>query len=116
ARRRHRRRPHRNPRLPLQSRLRLRRRLRRPTPRLVLRLRRLHRLLPHHRRPLPLHLEPLSPPFRDPPRMSNPELPDLLSLAVDAAYLGGRRTLAYFNTPLTIDTKSDATPVTIADR
>jgi len=48
--------------------------------------------------------------------MSSPSLANLLEVATEAAYLAGRRTLAYFNTPITIDTKSDNTPVTIADR
>jgi histidinol-phosphatase len=47
--------------------------------------------------------------------MSDPSLSDLLDVATEAAYLAGRRTLAYFNTPISIDTKSDNTPVTIAD-
>jgi histidinol phosphatase-like enzyme (inositol monophosphatase family) len=45
-----------------------------------------------------------------------PSLQDLLGVAIDAAYRGGKRTLAYFNTDLTIETKSDLTPVTLADR
>lgn len=48
--------------------------------------------------------------------MKNPTLPDLLAVAVDAAYLAGRRTLAYFQTPIHPDIKADQTPVTIADR
>jgi histidinol-phosphatase len=43
-------------------------------------------------------------------------LSDLLSVAVDAAYAGGRRTLAYFNTAVEVETKADDTPVTCADR
>lgn len=43
-------------------------------------------------------------------------LDDLLAVAQDAAYLAGRRTLAYFNTGVVPDMKSDDTPVTIADR
>lgn len=43
-------------------------------------------------------------------------LQDLLGVAIDAAYRGGKRTLAYFNTELAIETKSDRTPVTLADR
>src|SRR5919107_2142417 len=35
---------------------------------------------------------------------------------MDAAYLAGRRTLAYFQTGVRADRKADATPVTIADR
>src|SRR5947209_7001060 len=49
-------------------------------------------------------------------QMSSPSIGDLLSVATEAVYEGGRRTLAYFNTPITIDIKSDDTPVTIADR
>lgn len=48
--------------------------------------------------------------------MSQIPLKDLLSVAAEAAYLGGRRTLAYFNTALKIELKADATPVTRADR
>jgi histidinol-phosphatase len=43
-------------------------------------------------------------------------LQDLLGVAIDAAYRGGKRTLAYFNTELAVETKSDRTPVTLADR
>ena len=45
-----------------------------------------------------------------------PTLSDLLAVATEAAYLGGRRTLAYFNTGVAVETKSDDTPVTMADR
>lgn len=45
-----------------------------------------------------------------------PSLADLLNVAADAAYLGGKRTLAYFNAGVAVEHKSDATPVTIADR
>jgi histidinol phosphatase-like enzyme (inositol monophosphatase family) len=48
--------------------------------------------------------------------MPEPSLRDLLSVAVDAAYLAGRRTLAYFNAEVAVDTKADNTPVTRADR
>jgi histidinol-phosphatase len=48
--------------------------------------------------------------------MAVPDLNDLLSVAIEAAYLGGRRTLAYFNTGVPVERKSDATPVTCADR
>jgi histidinol-phosphatase len=48
--------------------------------------------------------------------MADPSFQDLLAAATEAAYIGGRRTLAYFNTPLTIETKADETPVTCADR
>lgn len=50
------------------------------------------------------------------PGASQPTLSDLLSVAIDAAYLAGRRTLAYFNTRLAVEIKSDNTPVTQADR
>ena len=43
-------------------------------------------------------------------------LSHLLDVAIDAAYLGGRRTLAYFNAGVAVDLKSDNTPVTAADR
>lgn len=39
-----------------------------------------------------------------------------LSFAVDAAYKGGRSTLALFQTGTEVMTKQDATPVTLADR
>lgn len=45
-----------------------------------------------------------------------PTLEQLLDVARQAAYLGGRRTLAYFNTGVAVETKSDETPVTRADR
>ncbi len=48
--------------------------------------------------------------------MKQPSLQDLLSVAIEAAYLGGKRTLAYFNTPLAVEIKADHTPVTQADR
>lgn len=47
---------------------------------------------------------------------AEPTLCELLDVAMDAAYLAGRRTLAYFNAGVVVDTKSDQTPVTIADR
>jgi histidinol-phosphatase len=43
-------------------------------------------------------------------------LRDLLDLATECAYLGGKRTLAYFNTGVAVETKADLTPVTRADR
>jgi histidinol-phosphatase len=43
-------------------------------------------------------------------------LRDLLSVATDAAYIAGRRTLAYFNAEVAVEHKSDDTPVTRADR
>jgi histidinol-phosphatase len=48
--------------------------------------------------------------------MSEPSLNDLLNVAIDAAYDAGRRTLAYFNTRVAVETKADNTPVTRADR
>lgn len=39
-----------------------------------------------------------------------------LQLATEAAYLAGRRTLAYFNTGVAVELKADETPVTRADR
>jgi histidinol-phosphatase len=45
-----------------------------------------------------------------------PSLAELLEVAVEAAYRAGRRTLAYFNTGVSVDRKADETPVTIADR
>ncbi|HYO10071.1 MAG TPA: inositol monophosphatase family protein [Tepidisphaeraceae bacterium] len=48
--------------------------------------------------------------------MPDPSLHDLLSVATDAAYAAGRRTLAYFNTRVAVETKPDNTPVTRADR
>jgi histidinol-phosphatase len=48
--------------------------------------------------------------------MIMPKLEQLLNVAMDAAYAGGKRTLAYFNTGVSVETKSDNTPVTIADR
>lgn len=47
---------------------------------------------------------------------SEPTLRELLDVAMDAAYLAGKRTLAYFNTGVRPDIKADNTPVTIADR
>ena len=43
-------------------------------------------------------------------------LRDLLNVAVDAAYLAGRRTLAWFNAEVAVESKADSTPVTAADR
>lgn len=39
-----------------------------------------------------------------------------LAFAIDAAYRAGRGTLAHFNTGVGVEIKSDATPVTIADK
>jgi histidinol-phosphatase len=43
-------------------------------------------------------------------------LNDYLEVAVNAALIGGKRTLAYFGADVTVETKADNTPVTIADR
>lgn len=48
--------------------------------------------------------------------MAEPSLRELLDVAMEAAYLAGRRTLAYFNSGVTPEFKADNTPVTIADR
>lgn len=48
--------------------------------------------------------------------MPQPSLRELLSVAADAAYLAGRRTLAYFNTGVEVEIKADDTPVTRADK
>ncbi|MFH0939228.1 MAG: histidinol-phosphatase [Planctomycetota bacterium] len=48
--------------------------------------------------------------------MSKPSLKELQAVAVEAAYLGGRRALVYFNSDLKIELKADASPVTRADR
>ena len=48
--------------------------------------------------------------------MNSVSLNNLLSVATEAAYLGGRRTLAYFNTGVAVEMKADASPVTQADR
>lgn len=48
--------------------------------------------------------------------MPEPSLQNLLDVAMDAAYLGGKRTLAYFDAGVEVETKSDNTPVTRADR
>ena len=50
--------------------------------------------------------------------MTDRDIPlrDLLNVAVDAAYLAGRRTLAHFNAEVAVEDKADSTPVTVADR
>ena len=48
--------------------------------------------------------------------MIMPNLEQLLNVAMEAAYTGGKRTLAYFNASVNVETKADNTPVTIADR
>lgn len=45
-----------------------------------------------------------------------PTTDNLLRVAKEAAYLCGKRTLAYFNTGVTPEFKGDNTPVTIADK
>lgn len=45
-----------------------------------------------------------------------PSTRDLLNVAIEAAYRGGRRALGYFNGGIHAETKTDRTPVTIADR
>jgi histidinol phosphatase-like enzyme (inositol monophosphatase family) len=48
--------------------------------------------------------------------MGEPSLGDLLEVAVQAAHAGGRRTLAYFNTGIAVERKTDGSPITAADR
>lgn len=48
--------------------------------------------------------------------MKSENVKDLLDVAVNAAYLAGRRTLAYFNAGVEVEIKQDETPVTRADR
>jgi histidinol-phosphatase len=48
--------------------------------------------------------------------MPETNLKDILAIAMDAAYMGGRKTLAYFNNGVPVERKSDKTPVTQADR
>ncbi len=48
--------------------------------------------------------------------MSEPSLRELLDVACEAAYVAGRKTLAWFNAGVGVETKSNDTPVTIADR
>src|SRR5918995_5245804 len=43
-------------------------------------------------------------------------LSELLEFAADAAWKAGRATLAHFQTGVAVDIKSDASPVTVADR
>mgnify|MGYP001442319937 CR=1 FL=1 len=50
-----------------------------------------------------------------PAPMNQPSLRDLLNIAGEVAYQGGRRTLAYFNAGFDVERKSDDTPVTRAD-
>ncbi len=48
--------------------------------------------------------------------MIDTPLHELVEFAVNAAWQAGRVTLAYFHTDLQVETKPDASPVTIADR
>jgi histidinol phosphatase-like enzyme (inositol monophosphatase family) len=48
--------------------------------------------------------------------MSDIHLKELLNIATDAAHLGGRRALAYYNTGVEVERKRDNTPVTRADK
>jgi histidinol phosphatase-like enzyme (inositol monophosphatase family) len=48
--------------------------------------------------------------------MPEPSLQQLLDVAIEAAVLAGRRTLAHFNTGGSVELKADSTPVTVADR
>ncbi|HWB52998.1 MAG TPA: histidinol-phosphatase [Tepidisphaeraceae bacterium] len=50
--------------------------------------------------------------------MTNADIPldELRAVAMDAAYVAGRRALAYFNTRIEVQRKADNTPVTRADR
>lgn len=50
------------------------------------------------------------------PMSTAASLKDLLNVALDAAYIGGKRTLAYYNAGVEVEHKSDDTPVTRADR
>lgn len=47
---------------------------------------------------------------------SEPTLGALLALAMQAAWAGGRKTLAYFNNGTPVEIKGDGSPVTAADR
>ncbi len=48
--------------------------------------------------------------------MPNLSLSSLLDFAIDAAWQAGKRTLAYYQTAISVDYKADDSPVTIADR
>ncbi len=48
--------------------------------------------------------------------MAEPTLKELLAVASEAAYVGGRRALAHFNTGVEVEIKADDSPVTRADR
>lgn len=48
--------------------------------------------------------------------IQEPTLAELREVAMEAAYLAGKRTLSYFNTGVRAERKADNTPVTVADR
>ncbi len=48
--------------------------------------------------------------------ITSPGLAELRDVAVELAWIGGRRTLAYFQTGLVPEMKADGSPVTLADR
>jgi histidinol-phosphatase len=48
--------------------------------------------------------------------MAEPSLKELIAVAAEAAYLGGRRTLAYFGSSIAVEIKADKSPVTQADK
>jgi histidinol phosphatase-like enzyme (inositol monophosphatase family) len=48
--------------------------------------------------------------------VATPTLQELLTVAIDAARAGGRRTRAYFNAGPAVEWKGDGSPVTTADR
>ncbi|HEX8524874.1 MAG TPA: inositol monophosphatase family protein [Tepidisphaeraceae bacterium] len=48
--------------------------------------------------------------------MGEPSLQELLNVASEAAYVAGRKSLAWYNAGVAVDTKSNDTPVTVADR
>lgn len=50
------------------------------------------------------------------PRVPEVSYTEFLNIALEAAYLGGRRTLGYFNSGVAVEWKRDNTPVTIADK
>ncbi len=50
------------------------------------------------------------------PAMPDVNLKALLEVALEAAHVGGRRTLAHFNANVDVEHKPDNTPVTVADR
>jgi histidinol-phosphatase len=48
--------------------------------------------------------------------MSDPDLRELLDVAVEAAVAGGKCTLRHFNAGVAVEWKADGSPVTVADR